>query len=48
MIAGIWLSQGATGGEVIEHLAPLAIVAGGAVLWLVHLQRRIRNPDPEQ
>lgn len=34
LIAGMWLSQGFTGGEVIEYLAPLALVAGGAVLWL--------------
>ena len=48
MIAGIWLSQGATGGEVIGLLAPLAIVAGGAMLWLAHLQRGIRSQDLER
>lgn len=39
LLAGIWLSQGETGGQVIEDLAPLAIVAGGAVLWLAQRGR---------
>jgi MFS transporter, AAHS family, 3-hydroxyphenylpropionic acid transporter len=46
VIAGFWLSRGATGGEVIAHLAPLAIVAGGAVLWLVHRQRYSQRLGP--
>jgi hypothetical protein len=39
LLAGIWLSQGETGGQVIEDLAPLAIVAGAAVLWLAQRGR---------
>ncbi len=39
MIAGFWLSQGETGGQVIENLAPLAFVAGAAVLWLARRGR---------
>ncbi len=39
MIAGIWLLQGETGGQVIGNLAPLALVAGAAVLWLARRKR---------